>query len=723
MKLNIFLCITTAVCSICAGCSEKDYVHKYGAIGYDIAVDGLSKTKGTPIDTEEQFYNDFGVLVAQGASEKYSWTKVNNNGSRWVPAARREWTGDELDFYALAPYTCSNATRGDVTLTADKKATFTYEVASEVPATSQDDVMFGWYSGTGTEEGLAPLTFYHTLSAIRIVTNDTWRMVINSVRFVNVYSQGTCNINCTGSSPIVSWSSAGSPVTYSQTISKEVSKDEDVTSDQQTFMVVPQTLASGAKLVVNITEGGVTKDYEVTLSGSWTPGKLYTYSINNDYFKIVYHNNYAEATTDIYEESVNTKGRDVDIILHEPFRVPLLETTDTYNFLGWAETATATEAIYNKNASSGLLQQIDLYASVTNLYAVWEKVLYPWIDFRNFNYPANTHGAQFDHLDDVKFNEYVIMTMTHGAGDFEKINFAINNLIPGKWYSLNFSEEFTDHENPWNKDCVYACTIRPAQILETTRGTMITLMPKEVNYTRDNTVFNWVNDSNPGQEYVPSSNQEICFKATSSTMYWIWDFSRINDKESKQFTFTANQLQEIPVPDTPCINFLESTLHGFNFSKGLGEATDGASNPNGYSTFKSRADYTGMTIYLYGQGGIHEKVNIPLNNLEIGHTYRLSFTRDRLIYGGTISTEACYVGYSIRENPISEPNLLKNKFNYGAGELHNTKNSADHFEDSVEFTATQETMYWVLDYAGYTDDKRNKLEFSNCSLLDITPTE
>lgn len=102
---------------------------------------------------------------------------------------------------------------------------------------------------------------------------------VKSVSLKNVCSKGTYNMGTQ------SWNNVDTPVTFSQTLNKSTTgtANEALTSDAQTFMMVPQTLPDGAQIEVVFTDNSNT-DHTLTadIKGTvWPIGKTVTYKISS----------------------------------------------------------------------------------------------------------------------------------------------------------------------------------------------------------------------------------------------------------------------------------------------------------------------------------------------------------------------------------------------------------------------------------------------------------
>ena len=145
----------------------------------------------------------------------------------------------------------------------------------------QEDLLVARSSELGGNSNTAvALTFNHALTAVRFVCgNDMRGGTVKSVSLKNVYSKGTYNMGTQ------SWSNVGSPATFSQTLDKVTTgtADEALTSEAQTFMMLPQQLPEDAQIEVLFTDDTHT-DHTLTadIKGSeWPMGKTVTYKISS----------------------------------------------------------------------------------------------------------------------------------------------------------------------------------------------------------------------------------------------------------------------------------------------------------------------------------------------------------------------------------------------------------------------------------------------------------
>ena len=132
----------------------------------------------------------------------------------------------------------------------------------------------------GNSNTAVALTFNHALTAVRFVCgNDMRGGTVKQVRLKNVYSRGTYNMGTQ------TWSGLDTPASFSQALDKVTTgtADEALTSEAQTFMMLPQRFPEGAQIEVLFTDDTHT-DHTLTadIKGSeWPMGKTVTYKISS----------------------------------------------------------------------------------------------------------------------------------------------------------------------------------------------------------------------------------------------------------------------------------------------------------------------------------------------------------------------------------------------------------------------------------------------------------
>lgn len=248
-----------------------------------------SETKGTL--TEESTMENFGLY---GFLFAYPWDTHNvpdfisneevTKASGWATNYRYPKDGRYLRFYAYSPYNCTGATLpGTETSGA---ILIRYTVPSDI--SQQSDLMVSVSEDILGQDDpdYIPLTFHHTLTAIRFVTDTQIKTgTIKSIAIRGVYNSG---ILIYGESPLdkPSWSISGSKGDFvisnlNRAVSAGVA-DMEITDQNQIFMMIPQNpLPSGARLEIVFNDGITDHILTKPLSGlSWPQGEIITYKIS-----------------------------------------------------------------------------------------------------------------------------------------------------------------------------------------------------------------------------------------------------------------------------------------------------------------------------------------------------------------------------------------------------------------------------------------------------------
>lgn len=252
----------------------------------DSNLDTAVLTRSVPIK-DDNMYNSFGVSAY---SYTGSWNEnktpnyfynvaASKSGSGYNLSSTYYWPGTayKMKFFAYAPkdngwYMLSGSTHSG-------SPTISVTIPNNV--NDQKDFLVAKTDElAGNTNTAVPLTFHHALTAIRFVCGDDMQEgTVKSVSLKNVCSKGTYNMGTQ------LWSNVDTPVTFSQTLDKSTTgtANEALTSDAQTFMMIPQTLPDGAQLEVIFTDNSNT-DHTLTadIKGTaWPIGKTVTYKISS----------------------------------------------------------------------------------------------------------------------------------------------------------------------------------------------------------------------------------------------------------------------------------------------------------------------------------------------------------------------------------------------------------------------------------------------------------
>jgi hypothetical protein len=184
-----------------------------------------------------------------------------------------------ISFFGYYPYNNAAFTVQSAASTTGAP-TYSYTVPSAIA--SQQDIMTGQVvNQLGGSASPVNMTLSHRCAAIRFsITNDRSETItVNSISIEGVKYTGTINENTWTLGDAVN-SSSCNPFTLTCNTSVAADATADITGTTNIFMMLPQTLPSGAKLKVVVDD----EEYEAELSGSWSQGcsNTYTISISED---------------------------------------------------------------------------------------------------------------------------------------------------------------------------------------------------------------------------------------------------------------------------------------------------------------------------------------------------------------------------------------------------------------------------------------------------------
>ena len=245
-------------------------------------VNPVKRAPGTRSDFQNSIGAPFGAFACKNGSGKPDFfynEKVAANGTMVSP---KVWTSDEstLQFYAVYPYIDgSNPNLQLVQPLAGELPSVDFTTPTDIA--NQIDLMTAStqninHTNTGGGSHVVPLTFYHSLTAIRfgVGSNLSWGKTIKSVEFQGVYSKGRYDIKTK------TWSNQSTAQNYKLDnigVSTSEAVNNVILKDGNTFLMVPQTLPTGAKIVVTFSDNtSVTAKIE---GKKWKPGTTKTYMI------------------------------------------------------------------------------------------------------------------------------------------------------------------------------------------------------------------------------------------------------------------------------------------------------------------------------------------------------------------------------------------------------------------------------------------------------------
>lgn len=259
------------------------YLHTLYTDSIQSLPDDEAETRAAPVSAAN-IYTSFGVLAytytgawdgTQSPNYMYD-VPVSKSGNTWTPPSTYYWPGEayKVRFFAYAPksnnaYRLSGQTAGHPTLTC----TVPDDVADQA-----DLLVAASGEINGNSNIPVNLTFHHALTAVKFVCgNEMNPGVVKRVTLKNVYSQGTYDLDDQ------TWKDHGRTTSFTQELNKTAqgTEGEAITSEAQTFMMIPQTLPEAAKIEVIFADAKGEHTLSATLAKSvWPMGKTVTYKIS-----------------------------------------------------------------------------------------------------------------------------------------------------------------------------------------------------------------------------------------------------------------------------------------------------------------------------------------------------------------------------------------------------------------------------------------------------------
>lgn len=243
-------------------------------------------TRSTPIDSKDNFYNSFHVVAywkkgdVPVTEQFYMDADVSEQvNNRWTTDNTYYWPGNghTLQFYALTPDDAG------IRMPATPASTHlsSYTVPQDV-AEQRDILVATTEELSGNYNQAVPLTFEHICTAIKFETGS--QMQPGSIRSVTLKG-----VKTTGAYDMFSgkWALTEDVGNYTQELAKTMTGTEmpgsEVTTDAQTFMMLPQNLTTGATVEVVFQDQvtGTERTLSAPIAGTeWPQGKTVTYKIS-----------------------------------------------------------------------------------------------------------------------------------------------------------------------------------------------------------------------------------------------------------------------------------------------------------------------------------------------------------------------------------------------------------------------------------------------------------
>ena len=299
---------------------EGKPITRSGAPLEDVEHERVAQTRGTmSTKTDLSDYQSFGVtaiykegennvLLLDNAKAENTdgefWGFTNNSNARWPMDCT-------VSFHAYAPH--SSADKSMLTYGVDKdnvQTQITYTASTTADdIINQPDLIVATNTGSRQltdADDAVQLDFYHALTAVSFAIDKDLADVVGkggkmtSVTLKGIPNKGNCNLSVSATAmPTADWTVENERVDYTFDLTDKniiVGKDDyALTSDNQTLMMIPQTLPEGAELCFNLEINGATQEWKVPLKRQvWEAGKSIIYKLSSnsinmlDDAKIVY---------------------------------------------------------------------------------------------------------------------------------------------------------------------------------------------------------------------------------------------------------------------------------------------------------------------------------------------------------------------------------------------------------------------------------------------------
>ena len=243
-------------------------------------------TRGALVTTTTAFeeqYGSFGVLVWAYQGE---WSdtqepnyidnaKATADGTYYGFNPPYFWPGDvyKMAFFAYAPYD------EDGTILSKKEGipTLTYSVPTDIK--EQKDLLACWRKDVdGNKRDTVKLSFSHLCTAVKFKVGEGLENAITSISIKNVYGSGTYSV-ADGK-----WTPTGEANgTYTLNVNPENTPQKtELTTGENIFMMIPQTLPDGAEIEVTFMENGQKQTLTASISDKkeWEKGHTVIYTIS-----------------------------------------------------------------------------------------------------------------------------------------------------------------------------------------------------------------------------------------------------------------------------------------------------------------------------------------------------------------------------------------------------------------------------------------------------------
>ena len=262
--------------------SMKDNIGAYGSFG----VTAIYKNGENNLSLFQEENGAPKIAVATSTNEDKVWEIKD---SRWP-------VGSEVSFHAFAPYSAGSTSPLGFKPDVDNEKTQITYTASTTDIVNQPDLIFATAKGSQSENALG-LNFSHALTAVTFAIDKDLADVLGagkkltSITLSGIPNEGTYDLAVMkgeGTAAPV-WQLAQDGGSYKTGTYTFDLKDQDIvtgkdfalTSDNNTLMMIPQTLPETAKLNFQFELDGVLQSLIIDMKDQvWQPGKSVIYKLS-----------------------------------------------------------------------------------------------------------------------------------------------------------------------------------------------------------------------------------------------------------------------------------------------------------------------------------------------------------------------------------------------------------------------------------------------------------
>ena len=294
-------------------------------------VNPMKRTPQTRAWLKSTIDANFGAFACQNGSagpDYFYNEQVNPSGQMLQP---KSWgsTASTLKFYAVYPYMDGTNTRQKlVQPTTGSLPYVAFEASTDIA--NQTDLMTAEttpinYTSTGGAPHVVPLKFYHALTAIRfgIGSNLSWSKTIKSIEFQGIKNAGHFDL------ATKTWSNQSGAQNFKlDNVNKSTSEVQNtvIVKDGNTFLMVPQTLPSGAKIVITFADNS---HITANIGGkTWAPGTTKTYMMTEKNSSWEYKIETTDPAVIAYDQTTSTTPYTIKSYRKDP-------ATNTFQAVKW----------------------------------------------------------------------------------------------------------------------------------------------------------------------------------------------------------------------------------------------------------------------------------------------------------------------------------------------------------------------------------------------------